>query len=166
MTLTISKLPLLLMWTLSILSMAAAQEDLDAEVVEELDKDYLLLRNEYGAGNCINHPGTDEQDIEVEETEIYRRTMLTYTQDPVDYWWRYDIFFHKTGVNCSLNGKELKVYVHSDGGGLAVDGTVSRLKTAGERWGDWTNEDDDLADGGQQFPDPYPDDPTCEVFLR
>ena len=127
--------------------------------------DNIELYNSYGAANCINHPDTSELDISVEEHEIYRASRLNYAQDPVDYWWRYDIFFHTLGVNCSISGTELKVYIHSDDGGLGIDGAVSRWKHAGERWSEWTNEDEDLTDAGQQFPDPYPDEPTCEVFL-
>ena len=40
--------------------------------------DNIDLYNSYGVGNCINHPGTSQLDISVEEHEIYRASRLNY----------------------------------------------------------------------------------------
>ena len=116
--------------------------------------------------DCIMHPDTSVLDLSVEEHEIYTSTQKDSVQDPVDYWWRYEIFFQKPDINCSIVGEELKVYIHAKRGGIAIDGQVSRLKYPGERWGEWSEKVEEKTDAGQQFPDPYPDPPSCEVFLR
>ena len=84
----------------------------------------------------------------------------------IDYWFRYDIFFNKLDVECRISGEKLKVYVHANRRGLDIKGQISRLKYPGERWGQWTQEEEEPAEAGHSLPDPYPTPSTCSVFLN
>ena len=82
--------------------------------------------------------------------------------DTVDYWWRYDIWFHVPGINCSLSGNAMKVYVHDDKGGLALNGEVYALNYTSDRDPDiyyyYLDED------GEQQPD-IEILPRCDLYL-
>ena len=74
--------------------------------------------------SCITHPDTTDLDITVEEHQLKRDTLAFNSQDKISYWWRYEIYFHKPDINCSISGSHLKVYIHDARGGLAIDGQL------------------------------------------
>ena len=76
--------------------------------------------------SCITHPETTELDITVEEHQISRDSMEFNSQDQLNYLWRYEIYFHNPGVNCSIQGENLKIYIHDSRGGLGIDGLIFR----------------------------------------
>ena len=53
--------------------------------------------------------------------------------DPFDYRWRYDIWFHNSGVECKIAGETIKVYVHNDRGGISLNGVIRKCNYTSNR---------------------------------
>ena len=84
--------------------------------------------------------------------------------DSIDYWWRYDIWFHVPGIECTVGGSQLKVYVHDDRGGLSLNGEIYTYNYTSER-------DPDvyyyyIDEYGEEQPEPPEELPRCELYLE